>query len=181
MGVGVFVAVIILMIYSRDNKPKIFLQDCRRMMDIVGPLSMLPTLLAALGSVFTAAGVGDVIAQLVSNVIPSGNIVIGIIVYGVGMAVFTMIMGNAFAAITVMTVGIGAPFVLSLGADPVVVGSLALTCGYCGTLCTPMAANFNMVPVAVLEMKDKNGVIKKQVLVGVIMLVLQIIYMIVMC
>ena len=106
---------------------------------------------------------------------------IGIIVYGVGMAVFTMIMGNAFAAITVMTVGIGAPFVLSLGADPVVVGSLALTCGYCGTLCTPMAANFNMVPVAVLEMKDKNGVIKKQVLVGVIMLVLQIIYMIVMC
>ena len=34
----------------------------------------------------------------------------------VGMAVFTMIMGNAFAAITVMTVGIGAPFVLSLGA-----------------------------------------------------------------
>ena len=181
MGVGVFAAVIILMIYSRDNKPKVFLQDCRRMMDIVGPLSMLPTLLAALGSVVTAAGVGDVIAQMVSNVIPSGNLVVGIIVYAVGMAIFTMIMGNAFAAITVMTVGIGAPFVLSLGADPVVVGSLALTCGYCGTLCTPMAANFNMVPVAVLEMKDKNGVIKKQVLIGIIMLILQIIYMIVMC
>ena len=181
MGVGVFAAVIILMIYSRDNKPKVFLQDCRRMMDIVGPLSMLPTLLAALGSVFTAAGVGDVIARMVSNVIPSGNLVVGIIVYAVGMAIFTMIMGNAFAAITVMTVGIGAPFVLSLGADPVVVGSLALTCGYCGTLCTPMAANFNMVPVAVLEMKDKNGVIKKQVLIGIIMLILQIIYMIIMC
>lgn len=181
MGVGVFAAVIILMIYSRDNKPKVFLQDCRRMMDIVGPLSMLPTLLAALGSVFTAAGVGDVIAQMVSNVIPSGNLVVGIIVYAVGMAIFTMIMGNAFAAITVMTVGIGAPFVLSLGADPVVVGSLALTCGYCGTLCTPMAANFNMVPVAVLEMKDKNGVIKKQVFIGIIMLILQIIYMIIMC
>lgn len=181
MGVGVFAAVIILMIYSRDNKPKVFLQDCRRMMDIVGPLSMLPTLLAALGSVFTAAGVGDVIAQMVSNVIPSGNLVVGIIVYAVGMVIFTMIMGNAFAAITVMTVGIGAPFVLSLGADPVVVGSLALTCGYCGTLCTPMAANFNMVPVAVLEMKDKNGVIKKQVLIGIIMLTLQIIYMIIMC
>lgn len=181
MGVGVFVAVLILMGYSRENKPCIFLHDCRRMLDIVGPLSMLPTLLAALGSVFTSAGVGDVIAQLVSNIIPSGNIVVGIIVYAVGMAIFTMIMGNAFAAITVMTVGIGAPFVLSLGADPVVVGSLALTCGYCGTLCTPMAANFNMVPVAVLEMKDSNGVIKKQVLIGVIMLVLQIIYMIVMC
>ena len=78
-------------------------------------------------------------------------------------------------------IGSCVPFVLSLGADPVVVGSLALTCGYCGTLCTPMAANFNMVPVAVLEMKDKNGVIKKQVLIGIIMLILQIIYMIIMC
>lgn len=180
MGVGVFIAVIILMVYSKDNKPKVFLHDCRRMMDVVGPLSMLPTLLAALGAVFTAAGVGDVIAQLVSNVIPAGNVTIGIIVYGVGMALFTMIMGNAFAAITVMTVGIGAPFVLAYGADPVIVGSLALTCGYCGTLCTPMAANFNIVPVAILEMKDRNGVIKKQVLIAVIMLVAQIIYMIVM-
>lgn len=96
------------------------------------------------------------------------------------MAVFTIIMGNAFVAITVMTVGIGAPFVLQYGADPVVIGSLALTCGYCGTLCTPMAVNFNMGPVAILEMKDKNGVIKKQVLVAVIMLVVQIVMMIMM-
>ena len=137
-------------------------------------------LLAALGAVFTAAGVGDVISSLVSNIIPVGNVTIGIIVYAIGMAVFTMIMGNAFAAITVMTVGIVAPFVLKYGADPVVIGSLALTCGYCGTLCTPMAANFNMVPVAILEMKDKNGVIKKQVLVAVIMLVVQIVMMIMM-
>ena len=147
------------------------------MMDVVGPLSMLPMLLAALGAVFTAAGVGDVISSLVSNIIPAGNVTIGIIVYAIGMAVFTMIMGNAFAAITVMTVGIGAPFVLKYGADPVVIGSLALTCGYCGT---PMAANFNMVPVAILEMKDKNGVIKKQVLVAIIMLVVQIVMMIMM-
>lgn len=73
---------------------------------------MLPMLLAALGAVFTAAGVGDVISGLVSNIIPAGNVTIGIIVYALGMALFTMIMGNAFAAITVMTVGIGAPFVL---------------------------------------------------------------------
>ena len=180
MSVGVFVAIIILRVYSKDNTPSIFLKDCRRMMDVVGPLSMLPMLLAALGAVFTAAGVGDVISSLVSNIIPAGNVTIGIIVYAIGMAVFTMIMGNAFAAITVMTVGIGAPFVLKYGADPVVIGSLALTCGYCGTLCTPMAANFNMVPVAILEMKDKNGVIKKQVLVAVIMLVVQIVMMIMM-
>lgn len=180
MSVGVFVAMIILRIYSKSNTPSVFLKDCRRMMDVVGPLSMLPMLLAALGAVFTAAGVGDVISSLVSNIIPAGNVTIGIIVYAIGMAVFTMIMGNAFAAITVMTVGIGAPFVLQYGADPVVIGSLALTCGYCGTLCTPMAANFNMVPVAILEMKDKNGVIKKQVLVAVIMLVVQIVMMIMM-
>lgn len=180
MSVGVFVAMIILRIYSKTNTPSVFLKDCRRMMDVVGPLSMLPMLLAALGAVFTAAGVGDVISSLVSNIIPAGNVTIGIIVYAIGMAVFTMIMGNAFAAITVMTVGIGAPFVLKYGADPVVIGSLALTCGYCGTLCTPMAANFNIVPVAILEMKDKNGVIKKQVLVAVVMLVVQIVMMIMM-
>lgn len=180
MGVGVLVAFIMLLAYSKDNTPSIIMHDCRRMMDIVGPLSMLPTLLAALGSVFTAAGVGDVLSGLVANVIPEGNIVIGMIVYCVGMALFTMIMGNAFAAITVMTVGIGAPFVLAYGADPVIVGSLALTCGYCGTLCTPMAANFNMVPVAVLEMKDNNGVIKNQILIAVIMLVIQTVMMIIL-
>ena len=180
MGVGVLVAFIMLLAYSKDNTPSIIMHDCRRMMDIVGPLSMLPTLLAALGSVFTAAGVGDVLSGLVANVIPEGNIVIGMIVYCVGMALFTMIMGNAFAAITVMTVGSGAPFVLAYGADPVIVGSLALTCGYCGTLCTPMAANFNMVPVAVLEMKDNNGVIKNQILIAVIMLVIQTVMMIIL-
>lgn len=180
MGVGVLVGIILLMIFSKDNKPSVFLNDGRRMLDIVGPLSMLPTLLAALGAVFTTAGVGDVISSIVSNIIPEGNVAIGIIVYAVGMALFTMVMGNAFAAITVMTVGIGAPFVLAYGADPVIIGSLALTCGYCGTLCTPMAANFNIVPVAVLEMKDDYGVIKNQIVIAGIMLVVQIIMMIVL-
>ena len=180
MGVGVVFGIILLMLFSKENTPKVFLNDGRRMLDIVGPLSMLPTLLAALGAVFTTAGVGDVISGLVTNIIPEGNVAFGIIVYAVGMALFTMVMGNAFAAITVMTVGIGAPFVLAYGADPVIIGSLALTCGYCGTLCTPMAANFNIVPVAVLEMKDDYGVIKNQVLIAAIMLVVQIIMMIVL-
>ena len=121
-----------------------------------------------------------VFAQIVEKVVPKGNVNIGIIVYAVGMVLFTMIMGNAFAAITVMTVGIGAPFVLAYGANPVVIGMIALTCGYCGTLMTPMAANFNIVPVAILNMKDRWGVIKNQVLVGLIMLVVQICYMIVL-
>ena len=96
------------------------------------------------------------------------------------MVLFTMIMGNAFAAITDMTVGIGAPFVLAYGANPVVIGMLALTCGYCGTLLTPMAANFNILPVAILNMKDRWGAIKNQVLVAIFMLVFQICYMIVL-
>ena len=181
IGVGVLAAALILMAYSRNNKPRVFLDDARRMLDAVGPLSLLPILLAGLGAVFTAAGVGEVISGMVSSVIPEGNMVVGIIVYAVGMAVFTMVMGNAFAAITVMTVGVGAPFVLALGADPVVVvGSVALTCGYCDTLCTPRAANFNMVPVAILDMKDKNGVIKKQIPIALVMLAVQIVYMIAM-
>ena len=178
---GVVVAMILLIAYdSKQNKPVVFLKDSERFLGITGPLSMLPQFLGCLGGVFTAAGVGDVVAQLVEKIVPKGNVNIGIIVYAIGMVLFTMIMGNAFAAITVMTVGIGAPFVLAYGANPVVIGMLALTCGYCGTLLTPMAANFNILPVAILNMKDRWGVIKKQVLVAIIMLVFQICYMIVL-
>lgn len=55
---------------------------------------------------------------------------------------------------------------------------VALTCGFCGTLLTPMAANFNIVPVAMLEMKDKYGVIKNQLPIALFMLIFQIVYMI---
>ena len=177
-GFGVLVAMVLLFGFDRANRPKVFFDDAARFLSIVGPTSMLPPLLAVLGSVFTLAGVGDVIADIVGRFIPAGNVNVGIVVYAVGMTLFTMIMGNAFAAITVMTVGIGAPFVLAYGADPAAVVMLALTCGYCGTLLTPMAANFNIVPVAILDMKDKLGVIKVQILPAIIMLVFQIIYMI---
>lgn len=177
---GVIVAMIILMLYNPgENKPKVFLKESERFLSIMGPLCMLPQLLGCLGGVFTAAGVGDVVAGIVGKIVPKGNVNIGIIVFAIGMALFTMIMGNAFAAITVITVGIGGPFVLAYGADPVTIGMLALTCGYCGTLCTPMAANFNIVPVAILNMKDRWGVIKNQVIVAGIMLVFQICYMII--
>ena len=178
IGAGVLVAIILLMVYSKDNKPQVFLNDCERLLSTVGPLSMLPMLLASLGAIFTAAGVGDVIASLVGRIVPEGNVNVGIIVYAIGMMLFTMIMGNAFAAITVMTVGIAGPFVLAYGADPVVIGMVGLTAGYCGTLCTPMAANFNIVPVAMLDMKDRMGVIKNQVIPAIILIVFQIAYMI---
>ena len=178
VAIGVLVSIILLMIMNKENKPSTFLNDSERMLSTVGPLSMLPMLLACLGSIFTKAGVGDVISDIVSHIVPEGNVNAGIVVYAVGMMLFTMIMGNAYAAITVMTVGIGYPFVLAHGANPVVIGMLALTCGFCGTLCTPMAANFNTVPVALLDMKKPMGVIKNQVPVAIIMLVVQIVMMI---
>lgn len=177
IGFGVILAIILLLLMNKDNKPVTFLNDFSRMITLIGPLSMLPMLLASLGAIFTKAGVGDVIAQYVGMVIPAGNVTIGLIVFAIAMPLFTIIMGNAFAAITVITVGIGYPFVLQYVSNPVAIGMLALTCGYCGTLCTPMAANFNIVPVALLEMKDRFGVIKKQWLPAVIILVFQIIYM----
>ena len=178
VAIGVLVSIILLMIMNKENKPATFLNDSERMLSTVGPLSMLPMLLACLGTVFTKAGVGDVISDIVSHIVPEGNVNAGIVVYAIGMMLFTMIMGNAYAAITVMTVGIGYPFVLAHGANPVVIGMLALTCGFCGTLCTPMAANFNTVPVALLDMKKPMGVIKNQVPVAIIMLVVQIVIMI---
>ena len=178
VAIGVLVSIILLMILNKENKPSTFLNDSERMLSTVGPLSMLPMLLACLGSIFTKAGVGDVISDIVSHIVPEGNVNAGIVVYAIGMMLFTMIMGNAYAAITVMTVGIGYPFVLAHGANPVVIGMLALTCGFCGTLCTPMAANFNTVPVALLDMKKPMGVIKNQVPVAIIMLVVQIVMMI---
>ena len=178
VGVGVFAAMLTLMFFSRDNRPSTFLDDAADMLGTVGPLSMLPMLLASLGAVFTSAGVGTVISNAVGTIVPEGNVNIGIIIYALGMVIFTVIMGNAFAAITVMTVGIGAPFVFSHGANPALIGMVALTCGFCGTLLTPMAANFNIVPVAMLEMKDKYGVIKNQLFIALFMLVFQIAYMI---
>ena len=158
-------------------KPKELLEDSNRMYQSMGSFVILPQLLASLGVLFTAAGVGTKISSLISGVIPTGNVLIGVTAYCVGMAVFTAIMGNAFAAFSVITVGIGLPFVFSQGGNPVVCSTLALTAGYCGTLLTPMAANFNMLPAALLELKDKNAVIKAQAPIAIILLVTHIFLM----
>ena len=158
-------------------KPMEFLEDSNRMYQSMGSFTILPQLLASLGVLFTAAGVGDKISSIISGIIPSGNILAGVVAYCLGMAVFTMIMGNAFAAFSVITVGVGLPFVFAQGGDPIVCSTLALTAGYCGTLLTPMAANFNMLPAALLELKDKNAVIKAQAPVALILLVVHIFLM----
>ena len=158
-------------------KPKELLEDSNRMYQSMGSFVILPQLLASLGVLFTAAGVGDKISAIISGVIPTGNVLVGVIAYCVGIAVFTAIMGNAFAAFSVITVGVGLPFVFAQGGDPVVCSVLALTAGYCGTLLTPMAANFNMLPAALLELKDKNAVIKAQAPIAIILLVTHIFLM----
>lgn len=178
IGAGVLVAIIILMILSKDNTPKVFLDEASNSLSVLGPLSLMPILLSSLGAIFEKAGVGQVISGIVGSFIPEGNVTVGIIVFALGMVIFTMIMGNAFAAITVMLVGVAGPFVLQYGANPVIIGMIGLTSGYCGTLLTPMAANFNILPIAMLDMQDRMGVIKNQIIPAFILLIFQIFYMI---
>lgn len=173
IGVATVIALIVTFVITKA-KPKVLVEESDRMLQSVGAVSILPQLLAALGALFTAAGVGDVISSGISSVLPQGNIFIGVAAYCIGMAVFTMIMGNAFAAFSVITVGIGIPFVFAQGANIAIAGALALTAGYCGTLLTPMAANFNVMPAALLEIEDKNSIIKHQTPVALILLAIHI-------
>lgn len=176
IGVASIVALIVAVIIT-SAKPKTIMDDTDRMFQSVGTTGILPQLLAALGVIFNLAGVGEVIADAIANLIPVGNQFFGVVAYCLGMVLFTMAMGNAFAAFTVITAGIGVPFVIAQGGDPVIAGSLAMTAGFCGTLLTPMGANFNALPVALLEMKDANGVIKAQIPMALVMIVVHIVLM----
>lgn len=139
VAIGISSTISLLMTFAITKaKPAEFLEDSNRMYQAMGSFTILPQLLASLGVLFTLAGVGDKISSIISGVIPQGNILIGVIAYCVGMALFTAIMGNAYAAFSVITVGVGIPFVFAQGGDPVVCSLLALTAGYCGTFLTPM-------------------------------------------
>ena len=179
IGIASLVALIIGYVLT-NAKTKDVLEDSTRLMMTVGSAALLPQLLGSLGSLFAAAGVGNVISNLMSGVIPSNSILIGVIVYVLGMVIFTIIMGNAFAAFAVITAGIGVPFVMMQGGNPAVVGALGMTAGYCGTLLTPMAANFNIVPAALLETKSRYSVIKAQVPVSVTLILVHIVLMLVL-
>jgi uncharacterized membrane protein len=145
------------------SRPALAISEGRRLLDTLGWAALLPLVLAALGAVFTATGVGNAVAAIVANVVPTQHAFACVLAYGLGMVAFTVIMGNAFAAFPVITAGIGLPLLIRLhGADAAVVGSLGMLCGYCGTLLTPMAANFNIVPAVLLELDDRNGVIRAQ-------------------
>jgi len=139
----------------------------RRLLDTMGWAALLPLVLATLGGVFAASGVGEAVASLVSMVIPADNRMACLLAFALGMVVFTIIMGNAFAAFPVMMAGIGLPLLVQRhGADPASLGAIGMLTGYCGTLLTPMAANFNIVPAVLLELDDQYGVIRAQAATG---------------
>ena len=180
---GVLIAVGVLMLWTR---PQLLapLQEGRRLMDSVGWAAILPQMLASLGAVFLAAGVGEQVGALFSEYIPGLDTsrTLAVIAYCVGMALFTIIMGNAFAAFPVMTAAVGLPFVvLALGGDPARVCAIGMLAGFCGTLMTPMAANFNVVPANLLELPDRkaalNGVIRAQIPTEIPLLIANIILM----
>lgn len=162
-GIGVLLALVAAVAWLRP--PALApAEEGRRLLDSIGWAAILPQMLAALGAVFALAGVGDIIGGIAGQVIPDGSIFLTVLVYALGMALFTMIMGNAFAAFPVMAAAIGIPLLVqNYGGDPAVIGAVGMLAGFCGTLMTPMAANFNIVPAALLELKDQNGVIRQQI------------------
>lgn len=177
LGVACIIALIAAMVLTKEKgiRP---IKESRRLIDAIGWAAVLPQLLATLGALFAAAGVGQVVSDLVSAAIPVDNRFMVVFAYTVGMALFTMIMGNAFAAFPVMTAGIGLPLIVKLhGGDPAILSAIGMFSGYCGTLMTPMAANYNIVPAALLDLPDKNGVIKAQVPTAIMLLIVNVFLM----
>ena len=178
---GVMIAITVLMVWLRPplTAP---LQEGRRLMDSVGWAAILPQMLAALGAVFLISGVGEQVGAIFSEYIPLDTRTVAVAAYCIGMALFTILMGNAFAAFPVMTAAVGLPFVINeLGGDPARVCAIGMLAGFCGTLMTPMAANFNVVPANLLELPDRNaalnGVIRAQIPTALPLLLANIVLM----
>ena len=177
LGIAAIIAMCAALFITKGELNQGF-HEGRRLIDAISWTAILSQLLAALGYLFNLAGVGKLISSAVASVVPADNVFLIVVAYCIGMVIFTMIMGNAFAAFAMITSAIGIPMlVVAHGANPAAVGAIAMLAGYCGTLMTPMAANFNIVPVALLEMRDQYGVIKAQLPIALIMLVLNILLM----
>nr|WP_310524148.1 DUF979 domain-containing protein [Polymorphobacter sp.] len=163
LALGVLIAIAVLMAWLRPP-PLAPLHEGRRLVEAIGWAIVLPQMLASLGAVFAIAGVGQVLGGIAGTVIPANSHFLAVLAFTLGMAGFTMIMGNAFAAFPVMMAAIGLPvLVFKLGGDPTIIAAIGMLSGFCGTLLTPMAANFNIVPAALLELDDRNAVIRAQV------------------
>jgi len=175
LGIGSLVALALACWLTRDT-PVQAMRESRRLTEALGWALVLPQMLAMLGLLFNDAGVGKAVAHLATAYIDMDFRLVAVMVYVLGMALFTIIMGNGFAAFPVMTGGIGVPVLVGMyGANPAVMAAIGMFSGYCGTLLTPMAANYNIVPAALLELPDKYAVIKAQVPTALAMLVVNIV------
>jgi len=174
LGIATLVALAVALAMLRPAA-SVPIREARRLMDTVGWAAVLPQMLAALGALFALAGVGKVVSEVVTRWIPLNGPFAAVVVFALGMALFTMLMGNAFAAFPVMAAGIGLPLIVGrFHGDPAVVSAIGMLAGFCGTLMTPMAANFNIVPAALLELKNQYGVIKAQVPTAIPLLIANI-------
>ncbi|WP_206955099.1 DUF979 domain-containing protein [Trinickia acidisoli] len=174
-GIGCVVALAVACYVTRDSVGQ-SAKEARRLIDALSWAAVLPQMLGMLGLVFADSGVGKAVAHVATAYVNLDYRFVAVAVYCIGMALFTMVMGNGFAAFPVMTGGIGVPILVNVfHGNPAVMVAIGMFSGYCGTLMTPMAANFNMVPVALLELPDKNAVIKAQAPTGVFLLILNIV------
>jgi uncharacterized membrane protein len=174
LGIGSLVALGLACWLTRDT-PVQAMRESRRLTEALGWALVLPQMLAMLGLVFNDAGVGKAVAHLATAYINLDFRLVAVMVYVLGMALFTIVMGNGFAAFPVMTGGIGVPVLVGMyGANPAVMAAIGMFSGYCGTLMTPMAANYNLIPAALLELPDKYAVIKAQIPTALAMLVANI-------
>lgn len=163
LGVGCIVALALACKLTHET-PMQGIRESRRLTDALGWALVLPQMLGMLGLVFSDAGVGKAVAHITTSYINMDIRFFAVAVYVIGMALFTVIMGNGFAAFPVMTGGVGVPILVGVyHGNPAVMAAIGMLSGYCGTLLTPMAANFNIVPAALLELPDKNAVIRAQV------------------
>ncbi len=182
LAVGAILAVLVAMILARERNPLAPVRAGGRLAETIGWALLLPQMLATLGALFTTAGVGKAIGTVFGAIVPASSLIGSVIVYCVGMFLFTVIMGNAFAAFPIMTAAIGWPLLIGAfhGLAPAVF-AIGMLSGFCGTLQTPMAANFNLVPAALLETRSRYAVIKSQSATGIVLLAVNIILMYVIC
>jgi uncharacterized membrane protein len=180
LGVATIVALVVALALLRPKPPTVALSEGRRLLESIGWAALLPQMLATLGLLFTKAGVGTQVGAIAQHLVPENSRLFAVIVYALGMAAFTIVMGNAFAAFPIMTAAIGWPLLVErMGAHPAPLFAIAMLSGFCGTLCTPMAANFNLVPPALLEMRDKYGQIKVQIPTAVALLSVNVAFMLI--
>lgn len=134
-----------------------------RTLNQIGWPVILPSMLAILGAIYAKSGVGTALTAHLDGVFPVGNPYACLLLFGFAMPLLTMLLGNAFAAFPVVMAAVGYPLVIQLHhGDPLPLAAIGMLCGYCGTLMTPLAANFNLVPAVLLELDNPNAVIWAQ-------------------